>query len=125
MIIKQYEEITETEALRKKYRDGRVPIYNCDTNKNEYRCVTFLLLKHCELFVFLLRRCWICNCTNIQTSATFDYGHPPIIIVSFKPISRRSDEGYESNPVRLRNIKDTLRICSVKYVIIIFFIFHT
>ncbi|CAF2103525.1 unnamed protein product [Rotaria magnacalcarata] len=95
--VKRREEISEAEALQKKYRDGRVPFFNCETNKNEYE------------------RGWICNSTNIHTSATFDYGHPPIIIVNIKLFSKRIDEGYEPNPVRLRDLKDTIRICSIKY----------
>ncbi|CAF3280764.1 unnamed protein product [Rotaria socialis] len=97
IMMKRKEEISEAEALQKKYRDGRVPFFNCETNKNEYE------------------RGWICNSTNIHTSATFDYGHPPITIVNIKLFSKRIDEGYEPNPVRLRDLKDTIRICSIKY----------
>ncbi|CAF1401383.1 unnamed protein product [Rotaria magnacalcarata] len=97
IMVKPREEISEAEALQKKYRDGCVPFFNCETNKYEYE------------------RGWICNSTNIHTSATFDYGHPPIIIVNIKLFSKRIDEGYEPNPVRLRDLKDTIRICSIKY----------
>ncbi|CAF1408549.1 unnamed protein product [Rotaria magnacalcarata] len=97
IMVKRREEISEAEALQKKYRDGSVPFFNCETNKNEYE------------------RGWICNSTNIHTSATFDYGHPPIIIVNIKPFLKRIDEGYKPNPVRLRDLKDTIRICSIKY----------
>ncbi|CAF4661750.1 unnamed protein product, partial [Rotaria socialis] len=97
IMVKRREEISEAGALQKKYRDGSVPFFNCETNKNEYE------------------RGWICNSTNIHTSATFDYGHPPIIIVNIKLFSKRIDEGYEPNPVRLRGLKDTIRICSIKY----------
>ncbi|CAF1328912.1 unnamed protein product [Rotaria sordida] len=87
--------MNEAEALQKKYKDGRVPLFNCETNTNEYE------------------RGWVCNARNIQTSAIFDYGHPPIIIVSIKSFSRRIDEGYEPNEVRLRDLKDTIRISSI------------
>ncbi|CAF3873090.1 unnamed protein product [Rotaria sordida] len=92
--------MNEAEALQKKYRDGRVPLFNCETNTNEYE------------------RGWLCNARNIQTSPIFDYGHPPIIIVSIKPFSRRINEGYEPNEVRLRDLKDTIRISSIKRIIL-------
>ncbi|CAF4807021.1 unnamed protein product, partial [Rotaria sp. Silwood2] len=58
-------------------------------------------------------RGWLCNAKNIPTSATFDYGYPPIIIVGIKSFSRRINEGYRPNPVRLRDLKDTIRISSI------------
>ncbi|CAF1452096.1 unnamed protein product [Rotaria sordida] len=99
-MVKRPEEMNEAEALQKKYRDGRVPLFNCETNTNEYE------------------RGWLCNARNIQTSPIFDYGHPPIIIVSIKPFSRRINEGYEPNEVRLRDLKDTIRISSIKRIIL-------
>ncbi|CAF4161376.1 unnamed protein product, partial [Rotaria sordida] len=62
VMVKRREEMCEAKALQKKYKDGRVPLFNCETNTNE-----------CE-------RGWVCNARNIQTSAIFDYGFPPIII---------------------------------------------
>jgi len=35
-MIKRYNEMTEEEALTKKYRDGRVPFVNYETNENRY-----------------------------------------------------------------------------------------
>jgi hypothetical protein len=67
--------------------------------------------------IFLSRRAWICDRTTISSEAFFDYGHPPIIIANVEPFSKRSDEGYEANPVRLRDMKRIIRIGSVKYVI--------
>ncbi|CAF4320711.1 unnamed protein product, partial [Rotaria sordida] len=91
-MMKELDEQTETEALQKKYRNGRVPIINYETNKNEY-----------------LQR-WLCDAVNVRGLATFDDGYPPIIITDIEPISRRSDEGYASNPVRLRDMKRVIRI---------------
>jgi hypothetical protein len=35
-MIKQHDEMTETEAIKKNYRDGRVPIVNDQTNERGY-----------------------------------------------------------------------------------------
>jgi hypothetical protein len=35
-MIKRYDEMTEEEALTKKYRNGRVPYTNYETNENGY-----------------------------------------------------------------------------------------
>lgn len=38
-MMKKHHEIVEAEALKNKYKDGRVAIINCQTNKAEYMCV--------------------------------------------------------------------------------------
>jgi hypothetical protein len=43
-MIKRHNEITEAEAVAKKYRDGRVLCVNYETNKNEYVYVAFVFL---------------------------------------------------------------------------------
>lgn len=40
-MIKRRTEITDVEALKRKYRDGLVPVANYETNKNEYVYVVF------------------------------------------------------------------------------------
>ncbi|CAF1118318.1 unnamed protein product [Rotaria sordida] len=96
-MMKELDEITETEALQKKYRNGRVPIINYETNRNEYL------------------QGWLCDAVNVRGLATFDDGYPPIIITDIEPISKRSEEGYASFPVRLRDMKRVIRIGCVKY----------
>ncbi|CAF3935227.1 unnamed protein product [Rotaria sp. Silwood1] len=96
-MIKRYDEITKIEALQKKYKEGRVYTFNIETNKHEYV------------------QGWMCDSVNVQSKATFVYGHPPIVILNIKPFSKRHEEGYEATTVRLRDIKRTIRIGSIKY----------
>ena len=35
-MIKGYDDMTETDALKRKYRDGRVPFVNYETNEKGY-----------------------------------------------------------------------------------------
>ena len=58
----------------------------------------------------LHRDAWICDCINITSPAVFDFGYPPIIVVNIKPLSKRGDEGYDPNPVRLRDVKRILQV---------------
>ncbi|CAF4084279.1 unnamed protein product, partial [Rotaria sordida] len=58
---------------------------------------------------------WLCDAVNVRGLATFDDGYPPIIITDIEPISKRSEEGYASFPVRLRDMKRVIRIGCVKY----------
>jgi hypothetical protein len=88
-MIKRHDEITKVEALERKYRDGKVPMINYKTNKNEYMCVALLLFYHLQLS-HLDRTGWICDAVNVASIATFDYDHSPIIIANIKPLSRRS-----------------------------------
>lgn len=41
-MIKQRDEITESEAREKNYKEGRIPLIKCQTNRNEYMCVMSL-----------------------------------------------------------------------------------
>jgi hypothetical protein len=85
-------------------------------------CMSFrsLLLIIFNIF-FLRREGWICDCINITHPATFDYGHPPIILVNIKPrSSKRSDEGYDPNPVRLRDLKTVIQVGPFEYAIKMF-----
>lgn len=69
------------------------------------------------LNISLCRRGWICDGVNVHSEATFDYGHPPIVIVNIAPFSRRrSEEGYEAHAVRLRDLKRVIQIGCIKYV---------
>ncbi len=48
-MIKRSDEITEMEARKGKYRNGRASFINCETNKNEYVYVFF-----CSLLTILI-----------------------------------------------------------------------
>jgi hypothetical protein len=72
-MIKRHDEITKVEALERKYRDGKMPMINYKTNKNEYMCVALLLFYHLQLS-HLDRTGWICDA----------------VIANIKQFSRRS-----------------------------------
>ncbi len=56
----------------------------------------------------------MCDCINENSTATFDYRHPPIIIVTLKALATRSTEGYGEKIVRLRDMKTKIRISTVE-----------
>jgi len=74
----------------------------------------FLSLLNCCLTFSLDRRAWICDHVTISSVSTFEYGPPLILIANLEPFSKRSEEGYEPNPVRLRDMKKIIKIDSVK-----------
>ncbi|CAF1135500.1 unnamed protein product [Adineta ricciae] len=96
-MIKRYDEMSETEATERKYRDGRVPFVDSETDEKEYI------------------RAWICNHTTISSVSQFENEYPLVLIVNLKPFSKRSDEGYEPNPVRLRDMRKSIKINSIRY----------
>jgi len=63
------------------------------------------------------REGWICSAINTTYPATFDYGHPPILLINIRPMTKRIDEGYEPNPVRLRDLKPMIKVGIFEYVI--------
>ncbi|UJR12888.1 hypothetical protein I4U23_017062 [Adineta vaga] len=60
-------------------------------------------------------RAWICNHTTISSVSEFENEQPLVLIANLKPFSKRSDEGYEPNPVRLRDMRKSLKINSTRY----------
>jgi len=52
----------------------------------------------------------MCDAANVHSAANFVNGYPPIIIANIKPLTRRSEEGYEANSVRLRDMKSILSV---------------
>lgn len=50
-MIKGRTEITETEALQRKYRDGLVSLVNYQTNRSEYVYVIFSLFQQSRIFL--------------------------------------------------------------------------
>ncbi|CAF1491231.1 unnamed protein product [Adineta steineri] len=58
---------------------------------------------------------WICYSKTIISEASFECGYPPIVIVNVKPPPRRNVEGYEYYVVRLRDMKQIIRIGYVQY----------
>lgn len=108
--MRRRDEMTQAEALKHKYRSGRVPFTNPETNNRQYMYVfSFSPYRNFQYFC-LHRDAWVCDCINVTYPAIFDYGYPPIVIVNIKPLSKRGDEGYNPNPVRLRDVKRILQI---------------
>ncbi|UJR07043.1 hypothetical protein I4U23_011331 [Adineta vaga] len=75
----------------------------------------FHTLKQLNEDTNLAEESWICDQINITSTATFDFCHPPIIIASIKPLAKRDEEGYDANHVRLRDMKNIVKIGSVEY----------
>ncbi|CAF2096636.1 unnamed protein product [Rotaria magnacalcarata] len=96
-MAKRRDEMTVAEARKKNYKSGRIEIFNCETNRNEYV------------------NAWLCYAENVHEAVTFYHCHPPIIIINIENVSRRSEEGYEDIPARLRDIKHIIQLGSVRY----------
>ena len=112
-MMKRRGEITEEEASKKKYKDGRIQVVNYEANTTEY---VYAIFSHSQSFLLFLfyRNGWLCEYANVNSTANFDYGHPPIIIVTLKPLRKRNEEGYKPKSVKLRDMKTIIRISSVK-----------
>jgi hypothetical protein len=112
MIIKEIDEISTSEALKRNYLRGRVPFLDYQRNRTEYKYVTS---SFSIIFISVsFRECWLCNSVNENSTATFDYRHPPIIIVTIKAPATRNEEGYGEKVVRLRDLNTFIRISSIE-----------
>ncbi|UJR12328.1 hypothetical protein I4U23_016505 [Adineta vaga] len=96
-MIERYDEMIETKAIERKYRDGRVPFVDNETDEKGSI------------------RAWICDHTTISSVSEFENELPLVLIANLEPFSKRSHESYEPNSVRLRDMRKNIKINSTKY----------